>query len=121
MAHFAQLDENNVVIQTIVVNDIDIPGGGDVSNEEAGIKFIHETGLKGTFKQTSYNRNFRKNYAGVGYAYDVSRDAFIPPARYPSWILNEETCTWDPPVAHPNDGRFYAWNEVYERWDLKNG
>lgn len=120
MAHFAELGENNVVLQVIVVSD------ADASTEEAGAAFCRNL-LGGTWKQTSYNTiagthklggtPFRKNYAGVGYTYDSVRDAFIPPKPYNSWLLNETTCTWDPPVAMPSDGKLYVWNEDVLNWE----
>ena len=112
MAHFAKLDENNIVTQVIVVsNDI-------ATSESAGITFINNLyGTSDTWKQTSYNDNMRKNYAGIGFTYDESRDAFIPPKPYPSWTLNEDTCLWVSPVNYPNDGKFYDWNESATNWE----
>ena len=72
--------------------------------------------MSGNWRQTSYNNTFRKNYAGIGYTYDEQRDAFIPPKSYPSWILNEDTCLWDPPTPSPNDGYNYIWNEETLSW-----
>jgi hypothetical protein len=111
MAHFAQIDENNIVVQVIVAEQDFIDSGivGDPS------KWI----------QTSYNtyagqhpdgRPLRKNYAGIGYTYDSVRDAFIPPKPFESWLLNEETCLWYPPVPMPNDGKRYYWNEEQVNW-----
>ena len=119
MAHFAQLDQNNVVIQVIVVNNEDLLDDNDVEQESLGVTFLQ--GLLGsdtTWKQTSYNGNMRKNYAGVGYTYDSTRDAFIPPQPYASWTLNETTCLWEAPVAYPTDGEEYFWNEATLSWDL---
>lgn len=99
MAHFAQLDENNVVQQVIVVDNENIlnPETNE-ENESIGINFCKSLlGEETNWKQTSYNGSFRKNFAGRGYTYDASRDAFIPPKSYDSWILDEETCQWEPP------------------------
>ena len=111
MAHFAKLDENNIVTQVIVVsNDI-------ATSESAGSTFIYNLyGTSDTWKQTSYNNKMRKNYAGVGFTYDASKDAFIPPKPYASWTLNEDTCQWVSPVDYPNDGKFYDWDESSTNW-----
>ena len=93
MAHFAQLDDTNTVIQVIVISNDDAPGDLPES-ETLGQAFIATLGLDGVWKQTSYNANFRKNYAGVGYTYDATRDAFIPPKTDGNWVLNETTCQW---------------------------
>jgi hypothetical protein len=115
MAHFAKLGVGNIVEQVIVVsNDIAI-------TEQAGVDFINKLyNTRDVWKQTSYNNNFRKNYAGVGYQYDQQRDAFIPPKPFNSWILNENTCDWEAPIARPNDGKKYNWNETNLTWDLIN-
>ena len=112
MAHFAKLDNTNTVIGVQVVhNDI-------ATSEQAGIDFLNQLyGESCWWKQTSYNGNFRKNYAGIGYLYDSNRDAFIGPREYVSWILNETTCRWEPPVAYPDDGKRYAWHEATTSWD----
>jgi hypothetical protein len=117
MAHFAQLDENNIVTQVIVVNNQELLDESNVEQEEKGIVFCQSL-LGGNWKQTSYNANIRKNYAGVGYTYDVERDAFIPPKpyAYASWILNEDTCRWEAPIAYPEDGKAYTWNEETVSW-----
>ena len=111
MAHFAQINENNMVTQVIVVEQ-------DTLN----------TGLFGdpaSWIQTSYNtrggqhpegRPLRKNYAGIGYSYDPTRDAFIPPKPFNSWLLNEETCLWDAPVPYPTDDKMYLWDEDTVNW-----
>ena len=113
MAHFAKLVVGNIVEQVIVVsNDIAI-------TEQAGIDFINKLyNTRDVWKQTSYNNNIRKNYAGIGYQYDQQRDAFIPPKPFNSWILNEDTCRWEAPVAYPTDGGKYKWNETNLTWDL---
>jgi hypothetical protein len=115
MAHFAQIDENNIVTQVIVVSDDDCAGGNFPESEVAGAYFCNKL-LGGTWKQTSYNINFRKNFAGIGYTYDRERDAFIPPKPFDSWVLNEDTCLWDAPVAMPDDGGMYQWDESTTSW-----
>lgn len=118
MAHFAQLDENNVVTQVIVVHNNDCQIDGE-ENEIVGIVFCKSLfGQDTKWKQTSYNATIRKNYAGIGYTYDSERDAFIPPKPFASWILDEETCRWEAPVAYPTDGNSYAWNEDTTSWIL---
>lgn len=115
MAHFAKLDENNNVLAVhVVVNDVITVDGNE--SEQAGIDFL--TGLHGhaLWKQTSYNGNIRKNYAGIGFTYDAGRDAFIPPKPYASWTLNETTCQWEAPVAYPTDGKRYTWDESSQQW-----
>lgn len=112
MAHFAQLDESNIVLQVIVVHNSELLDDQGAEREELGIGFCQSLfGAETRWKQTSYNANFRKNYAGIGYAYDEIRDAFIAPKPYPSWVLNEDTCQWQAPVAYPTDGGNYVWNE----------
>jgi hypothetical protein len=110
MAHYAFLDENNIV--TEVITGID---------ENELIDGLQPEIWYGNFrnqvcKRTSYNNNIRKNYAGIGYTFDEIRDAFIPQKPYPSWLLNEETCNWVAPVAYPNDGQNYEWNETTQEW-----
>lgn len=117
MAHFAQLDENNVVTQVIVVHNNELMDNG-VESEAKGITFCQSLFPGTNWKQTSYNGNMRKNYAGVGYTYDAQRDAFIAPQPYPSWTLDEATCRWNPPVPYPNDGQVYAWDEATTSWIL---
>jgi hypothetical protein len=113
MAHFAKLGTGNIVEKVIVVsNDI-------VITEQAGSDFINKLyNTRDVWKQTSYNNNFRKNFAGIGYSYDQSRDAFIPPKPFNSWILNEDTCLWNAPVAKPEDDNKYSWNEQNLSWDI---
>ena len=115
MAHFAKLDANNVVIFVTV-------GRQEDDGKEA--ELCARTG--DVYKQTSYNTHggvhalggtpLRKNYAGIGYTYDAGRDAFIPPQPYASWVLNEGTCLWDAPVAYPDDGKRYSWDEATTSW-----
>lgn len=119
MAHFAEVDENNVVLRVLVV---------DNQHENDGQNFLANTlGLGGTWLKTSYNTiggvhtsggtPYRKNYAGIGFTYDAERDAFIAPKPYASWTLNETSCLWEAPVAYPSDGKIYTWNETTTSWD----
>tara|TARA_R100000908_G_scaffold33614_1_gene15416 strand:+ start:1413 stop:1790 length:378 start_codon:yes stop_codon:yes gene_type:complete len=123
MAHFCKLGIGNVV-ETIEVVSNDI-----ATTEQAGVDFLNTLyKTRNVWKQTSYNTiggehtlggtPFRKNYAGIGFKYDQTRDAFIPPKPYDSWTLNEATCLWDPPVVKPDDGQKYLWNEETQQWDL---
>ena len=123
MAHFAKLGVGNKVLKVEVVsNDI-------ATTEQAGVDFLNNLyGTNDVWKQTSYNTKggihktggtpFRKNHAGIGYKYDTSKDAFIPPKPFNSWILNETTCRWEAPVVKPDDGQQYTWNETNQTWDL---
>ena len=117
MAHFAKLDETNNVIGVHVLNNEVIIDADGNEQEQVGIAFLTQlNGGVGWYKQTSYNGTFRKNYAGIGYTYDATRDAFIPPQPHPSWILNEDTCQWLPPIAEPTDGGAYEWDEPTTSW-----
>lgn len=116
MAHFAKLGVGNIVEQVIVVsNDI-------ATTEQAGSDFINKLyNTRDVWKQTSYNNNIRKNFAGIGYQYDQTRDAFIPPKPFNSWVLNEDTCRWEAPIPMPNDvsaTKQYSWNEQTLSWDI---
>jgi hypothetical protein len=116
MAHFAQLDENSVVLQVIVVHNNDCLDGNGNESEAVGVAFCQSL-LGGVWKQTSYNSNMRKNYAGLGYVYDSERDAFYAPSPFPSWTLDEETCYWNPPTAMPvEEGKMFQWNEETLAW-----
>jgi hypothetical protein len=106
MAHFAEIDENRIVLRVLVTNN-------DFPNE--GYNWLIEN-LGGTWIKTSYNGNIRKNFAGIGYTYDEGRDAFIPPKPYQSWLLNEDTCQWEAPTAYPTDGKLYTWDEDSQEW-----
>lgn len=114
MSHFAEIDENNKVIRVLVVE-----------------KEFVDTGILGNpnnWIQTSYNtyggihslggQPLRKNYAGIGYTYDIEKDAFIPPKPYESWLLNEDTCLWKSPIKYPDDNKLYIWNENIKNWEL---
>jgi hypothetical protein len=116
MAHFAQLDENNIVTQVIVVNNSELLENG-VESEAKGIAFCQSL-LGGIWKQTSYNGNIRANYAGIGYKYDQDFDVFIAPQPYPSWKLNYTTYKWEAPVVKPNNGEGYVWqwSEINKEW-----
>jgi len=115
MAHFAQLGIDNIVLRVIVVHNNELLDESGVEQESKGQEFCRNL-FGGTWVQTSYNNNFRKNYAGEGFTYDVTRDAFIPPKPYNSWILDEESCTWVPPVAYPQTGTMYIWSEEVQNW-----
>ncbi|NDF99457.1 MAG: hypothetical protein EB101_11185 [Chitinophagia bacterium] len=119
MAHFAQLDADNIVQQVIVLSN-DVCGEPTLDfpdTEAAGCAFIANTlKLGDVWKQTSYNGNFRKQYAGIGYTYDAVRDAFIAPQPFPSWELNEDTCRWEAPVPYPTDDKPYRWDEDTQAW-----
>ena len=115
MAHFAQINSDNVVTQVIVVSNDDCAGGTYPASDSVGAAFCNNL-LGGTWKQTSYNNNFRVRYAGIGYAFNEELDAFIAPKPYPSWTLNEDTADWEAPVERPEEG-MWAWNEADQRWD----
>ena len=116
MAHFAQLNEENIVTQVIVVSNQDTADKDGVENEAIGAEFCTNL-LGGRWKQTSYNGRIRKNYAGIGYKYDATLDAFIPPQPFASWTLEESTAQWKAPVDYPTDGKRYTWNEETTSWD----
>ena len=127
MAHFAKIGLNNKVIGVHVLHDNVLKDANGAEQEVLGIDFLTKLHGWAIWKQTSYNTKggvhtlggtpFRKNYAGIGHTYDEDRDAFIPPKLYPSWILNEDTCYWEAPVAYPDDGKKYEWNEETTSWD----
>ncbi len=102
MSHFAEIDNNNIV-QRVIVAEQDFINSGAVGDSFRWV-------------QTSYNNNFRKNYAGKGYTYDKTRDAFISPQPYPSWLLDEDTCRWEAPTPMPDDGKMYVWDEDTTSW-----
>ena len=114
MAHFAEIDENGLVKRVLVVDDND-SGGGDIAQEAIGAKYLAD-GFGGTWKQTSYNRNFRGKYAGIGDTYDATKDKFIPPQPSPSHVWNDSACKWDNPPGYPNDGKSYNWWEAKKKW-----
>jgi hypothetical protein len=120
MAHFAQI-ENNLVAQVIVVDNNDVLDSQGNELESIGTQFCTDL-LGGAWVQTSYNGNIRKNYAGIGDTYDATRDAFIAPTPFPSWVLDEDTCQWDSPIPYPivsEDGtEQYKWDEENIQWVL---
>jgi len=121
MAHFAELDNNNIVLRILVVGNNDCLDANNKESEIVGITFLQNLyGSDKVWKQTSYNGNIRKNYAGIGYTYDQTRDAFIPAKPFSSWLLNETTCMWEAPIAYPTDGEMYQWNETNQQWDLRD-
>ena len=128
MAHFAKIGIGNIVEQVVVVANGVLKDENNVEQENKGVQFLQELyQSRDIWKQTSYNTRggqhklggtpFRKNFAAPGYTYDSTKDAFIPPKKYNSWTLNETTCQWQPPVAHPLDGGSYVWNEVEQIWN----
>lgn len=116
MAHWAEIDENNIVVRVTV---------GDNNEPDEGYQWLIDN-LGGTWLKTSYNTlggvhvnggaPLRKNFAGIGHTYDETRDAFIAPKNFESWILNEETCIWEAPTPYPTDGKFYSWDEATTSW-----
>lgn len=115
MAHFAEIGLNNTVLRVIVVHNNELLDENGVEQEAKGAEFCRNL-FGGTWVQTSYNANFRKNYAGQGFTYDSTRDAFIPPKPFASWVLNESTCNWGAPVPYPTDGKKYTWDEATTSW-----
>lgn len=116
MAHFAKVNENNVVEQVVVVNNSDAPGPYPQS-EARGQKHLHSLGLKGRWLQTSFNNRFRQYFAGVGYTYDPVEDIFIPPQPYSSWTWNTQILKWVPPVPYPTDPDIaWSWDEQNQIW-----
>jgi hypothetical protein len=123
MAHFAKLGTGNIIEKIIVINNSVITDNNGNEIEQLGVDFINKLyNTRDVWKQTSYNGNFRKRYAGIGYTYDQQRDAFIPPKPFNSWILNEITCNWQSPVDKPTteleDNQYYNWNELTKSWDI---
>ena len=118
MAHFAKIGLNNKVINVVSVHNNELLDANGVEQEVLGCQFLEGITGWAVWKQTSYNANFRKHFAGVGYTYDESRDAFIAPKPFASWILNEETCNWEAPVAKPDDENLYKWSEENQQWEV---
>lgn len=111
MAHYAFLNEQNIVTEVIVgIDETELIEGKDPEAWYAEFRGL-------VCKRTSYNGNIRKNYAGIGFTYDSERDAFIPPKPYESWLLDEETCLWVAPIPYPSDGVIYSWNEATLDWE----
>ena len=121
MAHFAELNSDNIVLRVVVVANSDTATEDGTENESIGVLFCQKL-FGGTWVQTSYNGNFRKNYAGVGSTYDSTRNAFYSPKPFNSWVLNESTCVWEAPVALPSDSgegdppKMYRWDEDSTSW-----
>ncbi len=118
MAHFAKI-ENNLVAQVVVVHNNELLVDG-VESEQKGVNFLQSLyGEDTTWVQTSFNKTFRKHFAGIGFSYDANKDAFIPPKPYPSWLLDESTCEWVPPIPSPDafGDYIYVWNEETLSWD----
>lgn len=117
MAHFAKLNDQEIVFDVIVINNETVGNLPFPESEPVGVAFLTEwSGGYTNWKQTSYSASFRKNYAGIGYTYDAVLDAFIAPKPYPSWLLNTETCQWQAPVPMPADGNMYIWDEATQSW-----
>jgi len=139
MAYFAKLNSKNIVETVISINNAVITDSNGIEQEQLGVDFINQLyKTNDVWKKTSYNtrggkyfnsdntlgdqsKTFRKNYAGIGFTYDQTRDAFIPPKPYNSWVLNESTCLWNAPVAKPDNNNKYTWNEEILNWELING
>jgi len=117
MAHFAELNEQNKVLRVVVISDADTSDENGIENEAIGVAFCKKLfGENTRWIQTSYNARIRKNYAGIGFDYDPVRDCFLAPKPYPSWVLDENSGQWMPPVPAPKDGKFYDWNEETTSW-----
>lgn len=122
MAHFALLDSNNIVQLVLTLDNYNCADSNGNDSEEVGSNYLkmHHPDLIGTWKQTSYNKNFRKNFASIGYTYDAERDAFIPPKHLNSYVLNEDTCDWEPLIPIPSDAsdtNRYSWDEDTLTWN----
>jgi hypothetical protein len=126
MASFAKIGLNGKVIEVLSVHNNELLDSNGVEQENIGIDFLTKLTGYPVWVQTSYNNNFRKNHAGIGMTYDEDRDAFIPKKTYNSWILNEDTCRWEAPVAKPeltqeqiDNNNYYSWNEQIKNWEIK--
>jgi hypothetical protein len=124
MAYFAKLGTGNIIENVISINNSVITDSNGIEQEQLGVDFINKLyNTRDVWKQTSYNNNIRKNYAGIGFQYDQTRDAFIPPKIFDSWVLNEDTCRWEAPVAMPTleleENQYYSWNESIKNWEIK--
>lgn len=116
-SYYAQIDENNIVLQVLAVADVGVYNADGSDNEEAGIAFLKRHYPNSfDWKHTRFDGSNRKNFAGKGFIYDGARDAFIPPKDFASWVLNEETCQYNPPIPKPNDGKGYYWDEATVSW-----
>ena len=123
MAHFAKIGLNSKVIEVLSVNNEVLKDSNGIEQESIGIDFLTKLTGWAIWKQTSYNNNFRKNYAGIGHTYDEDRDAFIAPKPYSTWILNEDTCRWESPIPMPTEDlgydSYYEYNNSTIAWDIK--
>ena len=124
MAYFAKLGTGNIVENVISINNAVITDSNGFEQEQLGVDFINKLyNTRDVWKQTSYNNNIRKNFAGIGYQYDQNRDAFISPKPFDSWVLNEDTCRWEAPVSMPTEqleeNQYYFWNESIINWQIK--
>lgn len=117
MAHFAKLDENNIVTEVLVVNNDVLLKSDGTESEDKGKVFLNGLFGSATWVQTSYNNNFRKQYTGIGFTYDEANDVFIAPQPFNSWAL-DENFDWQPPTPYPSDNKGYSWNEETQTWDL---
>lgn len=125
MAHFAELDENNIVTKVIVVHNNELKGANGVEYEEKGIDFCESLYGHRNWAQTSYNNNLKKQFAGIGFTYDSDKDIFIEPSPHSSWTLNENS-DWVAPVEKPDESglaenQYYAWYEDSQTWEIENG
>ena len=118
MAHFAKINNDNIVEQVIAVDNTNCCGGNFPDSEICGQNFIQSLGLDGVWKQTSYNGNFRQTYAGIGYTYNETLDIFISPKPFDSWIFDNNTKDWTAPVSYPEDNQPYYWDENNQQWIL---
>ena len=123
MAHFAKIGLNSKVIEVLSVNNEVLKDSNGIEQESIGIDFLTKLTGYPIWKQTSYNNNIRKNYAGIGYSYDEERNAFIPPKPYSTWVLDEDTCRWLPPIPYPTEeleeNQYYDYNNSTIAWDIK--
>ena len=117
MASFAKIGLNNKVIEVLSVHNNELKDSNGVEQENIGIDYLTKLTGWAIWKQTSYNGSIRKNFAGIGYTYDLGKDAFIPPKPFPSWTLNSTSCLWEAPIPLPDDDNFYLWNEETQQWD----
>lgn len=116
MAHFAKLDSNNIVTDVVVIDNSVMLKADGTESELKGKQFLNNLFGTATWKQTSYNINFRKNFAGLGFEYRTDLDAFIPLKPFNSWVLNETTCQWEAPITHPDDNTICDWDEENQEW-----
>ena len=117
MKYFAKIELNNKVTAVLNVDDSVLKDADGNEYENLGVSFLTELTGWPIWKETWKDGSQRKNFAGIDYTYDETRNAFISPKRYPSWTLNESTCQWDPPTPLPDDGKKYIWNEAAQQWD----